>query len=66
MHREMVVYALITGIQKIRATGAERRAFVRWMKAYSQEDGTYESLLAQGGLFSQLVERQRLDDCHSE
>lgn len=28
-------YALITGIQKIRLTGAEKRAFVRWADTYS-------------------------------
>lgn len=29
-------YALITGIQKIRLTGAEKRAFGRWANAYSE------------------------------
>ncbi|AFA50163.1 NHLP bacteriocin export ABC transporter permease/ATPase subunit [Acetobacterium woodii] len=29
-------YSLITGIQKIRLTGAEKRAFVRWSKIYSE------------------------------
>ena len=28
-------YALITGIQKIKLSGAEKRAFARWSKAYS-------------------------------
>ena len=26
------------------------------------EDGTYDDLIARGGLFAELVERQRLDD----
>ncbi len=29
-------YSLITGIQKIRLTGAEKRAFVRWADSYSE------------------------------
>lgn len=29
-------YAMITGIQKIRLTGSERRIFARWLKLYSQ------------------------------
>ena len=29
-------YALISGIQKIKLSGAEKRAFARWSKAYSQ------------------------------
>ncbi len=29
-------YALITGIQKIKLSGAEKRAFARWSKAYSE------------------------------
>lgn len=29
-------YALITGIQKIRISGAEKRAFARWSKVYSK------------------------------
>lgn len=32
-----ISYALITGIQKIRLAGAEKRAFARWAKAYSRQ-----------------------------
>lgn len=32
-----ITYALITGVQKIRLSGAEKRAFSRWAKAYSEQ-----------------------------
>ena len=32
-----MIYALISGIQKIKLSGAERRAFTRWTKVYSEE-----------------------------
>ena len=32
-----LTYGLISGIQKIRLTGAEKRAFTRWTKSYSEE-----------------------------
>lgn len=32
-----MIYALLTGIQKIKLSGAERRAFTRWMRLYTQE-----------------------------
>ena len=32
-----ISYALISGIQKIRLAGAEKRAFGRWAKAYAQQ-----------------------------
>ncbi len=32
-----ITYALISGIQKVRLAGAEKRAFGRWAKAYSQQ-----------------------------
>ena len=32
-----ITYAIISGIQKIRLAGAEKRAFGRWAKAYSQQ-----------------------------
>ena len=32
-----ISYAVISGIQKIRLAGAEKRAFGRWAKAYSQQ-----------------------------
>ena len=32
-----LTYGLISGIQKIRLTGAEKRSFTRWTKAYSEE-----------------------------
>ena len=32
-----LTYALISGIQKIKLSGSERRAFTRWTKAYAQE-----------------------------
>lgn len=32
-----VTYAMITGIQKIKLTGAEKRMFSRWAKQYSEE-----------------------------
>lgn len=32
-----MTYALISGIQKIKLSGAERRAFTRWTKVYSEE-----------------------------
>lgn len=32
-----VTYALITGVQKVRLSGAEKRAFSRWAKAYSEQ-----------------------------
>ena len=32
-----ISYSLIAGIQKIRLSGAEKRAFGRWAKAYSQQ-----------------------------
>lgn len=32
-----MTYALFTGIQKIRLAGAEKRAFSRWMRLYTQE-----------------------------
>ncbi|MBR0161685.1 MAG: NHLP bacteriocin export ABC transporter permease/ATPase subunit [Oscillospiraceae bacterium] len=31
-----ISYALITGVQKIKLAGAEKRAFARWAKAYSE------------------------------
>lgn len=35
-------YAMITGIQKLRLSGAERRAYARWSNLYAQEvDATY-------------------------
>ena len=34
---EGITYATITGIQKIRLTGAEKRMFARWAKEYSKE-----------------------------
>lgn len=34
---EGMVYSLITGIQKIRLSGSEKRAFARWGKLYAQE-----------------------------
>lgn len=32
-----MTYAMISGIHKIRITGSEKRAFVRWSKAYNEE-----------------------------
>jgi NHLM bacteriocin system ABC transporter ATP-binding protein len=32
-----LVYALITGIQKIKITGGEKRAFAKWAKVYKEE-----------------------------
>ena len=32
-----LTYALISGIQKIRLSGSEKRAFARWAKAYAEE-----------------------------
>ena len=32
-----IVYSIITGIQKIRLCGAEKRAFARWGKVYAKE-----------------------------
>ncbi len=32
-----ITYALITGVQKIRLSGAEKRAFSRWARAYSEQ-----------------------------
>lgn len=32
-----LTYGLISGIQKIRLTGSEKRSFTRWTKAYSEE-----------------------------
>ncbi len=32
-----ISYAIISGIQKVRLAGAEKRAFGRWAKAYSQQ-----------------------------
>ncbi len=32
-----IVYSLITGIRKIRLSGAEKRAFVKWANVYSRE-----------------------------
>ena len=32
-----LTYGLISGIQKIRLTGAEKRSFTRWTKAYAEE-----------------------------
>ncbi|MGN0597030.1 MAG: NHLP bacteriocin export ABC transporter permease/ATPase subunit [Ruminiclostridium sp.] len=32
-----MTYALITGIQKIKLSGAEKRAFTRWSEAYNKE-----------------------------
>ena len=32
-----VTYALITGVQKIRLSGAEKRAFSRWARTYSEQ-----------------------------
>ena len=32
-----LTYALISGIQKIKLSGSERRAFTRWTKVYSEE-----------------------------
>lgn len=32
-----LVYALISGVQKIRLSGAENRAFVKWAKIYAEE-----------------------------
>ena len=32
-----IVYSLITGIRKIRLSGAEKRAFAKWADVYSQE-----------------------------
>ena len=32
-----MTYALITGIQKIKLSGSEKRAFARWTKLYSEE-----------------------------
>lgn len=32
-----LAYSLITGIQKIRLSGAEKRAFSRWTRAYAEE-----------------------------
>ncbi len=34
-----ISYAMISGIQKIRLAGAEKRAFARWADTYSQESG---------------------------
>ena len=30
-------YAMITGVQKIKLVGAEKRVFARWLNLYSQE-----------------------------
>ena len=32
-----LTYALLTGIQKIKLSGSERRAFTRWTKVYAEE-----------------------------
>ena len=32
-----ILYAMITGIQKIRLSGSERRAFARWAECYSKD-----------------------------
>ncbi len=38
-HQQGMSYSLITGIQKIKLAGAEKRAFARWGKTYAQEAG---------------------------
>ncbi|MBQ3708115.1 MAG: ATP-binding cassette domain-containing protein [Clostridia bacterium] len=41
-----ISYALITGVQKIRMAGAEKRAFAKWAKSYAQTaDVTYNTPL---------------------
>lgn len=35
--KDGLTYALITGIQKIKLSGSERRAFTRWTKTYAEE-----------------------------
>lgn len=35
--KDGLTYALITGIQKIRLSGSERRVFTRWTKVYTEE-----------------------------
>ncbi len=51
-------YALISGIQKIRLSGAEKRAFARWSKLYSTQVGMmYNSplFLRVNGTFSSII-----------
>ena len=51
-------YALITGVQKIKLSGAEKRAFARWSKLYARQvEMTYHPpmFLRANGAFSLLV-----------
>lgn len=43
-----MVYSIITGIQKIKLCGAEKRAFARWGKLYSEELGLPKILQLSG------------------
>ncbi len=51
-------YALITGVQKIRLSGAEKRAYARWAKLYAQQIAlSYNPpmFLRANGAFSMLI-----------
>ena len=56
-------YAMITGIQKIKLSGAEKRMFARWSKLYSQQlmasynppmflraNGAFSAIISMGGM----------------
>ena len=51
-------YALITGVQKIRLSGAEKRAYARWSKLYAKQvELTYNPpmFLRANGAFSSII-----------
>ena len=51
-------YALITGVQKIRLSGAEKRAFAKWSKLYAQQvEASYNPplFLRANGSFSLII-----------
>ncbi len=53
-----MTYALISGVQKIRLSGAEKRAFSRWSKLYSKQvEMTYNPplFLRVNGAFSSII-----------
>ena len=53
-----MTYALISGVQKIRLSGAEKRAFSRWSKLYSKQvEMTYNPplFLRVNGAFSSVI-----------
>ena len=53
-----LVFSLISGIQKLRLSGAENRAFVRWSRIYAQEAAlTYNppSLIKLSSVFTTMI-----------